>query len=107
MDQPAADRILAAEITGTARRHSRRPLTATEEAAAVAELAELAQGRADLLAQVAGLQIGFHEGDLDESSYRQAADLLRTAGADQDLIPAWISEGRQRARTARQIPYNG
>ena len=46
---PDPDRILVAQITGTARHHARwRQLTG----AAVAELRELASGRADLLAEV-------------------------------------------------------
>ncbi len=53
---PDADRILVAQITGTARRHARwRDLTADEKAVALAELTELAAGRADLLADVAGV----------------------------------------------------
>jgi hypothetical protein len=108
MDQQAADRILVAEISGTARRHARwRSLTEAEESQAVTELADLAQGRADLLAQVAGLQIGCYEGDIDEPRRRQAADLLLKAGADQTLIPAWIEVGRERVRNARHIPYTG
>jgi hypothetical protein len=108
MDQRAADRILAAQITGTARHHSRwRPLTEAEETRAVTELADLAQGRNDLLAQVAGLQIGCYEGDIDEPRRRQAADLLLKAGADQALIPGWIEIGRERVRNARHIPYTG
>jgi hypothetical protein len=108
MDQQAADRILAAQITGTARRHSRwRPLTEAEETQAITELADLAQGRSDLLAQVAGLQIGCYEGDIDEPRRRQAAGLLLKAGADPDRIPAWIEIGRERVRNARHIPYTG
>ena len=48
--------MLVAELTGTARHHARwRSLTEDEETAAVTELRELADGRADLLAQVAGI----------------------------------------------------
>jgi hypothetical protein len=108
MDQPSSDRILVAQLTGTARYHARwRQLTDDEQNDAVAELADLAAGRADLLAEVAGLQIGCHEGELDEPIRRQAADLLLKAGADTALIPCWIAEGRRRARNARQIPYTG
>ena len=47
-------------------RHVRgRPLTGIEEAAALAELAEVADGRVDLLAEQAGLAIGFHDQDAD------------------------------------------
>jgi hypothetical protein len=52
---PDPDRILVAELTGTARHHARwRELAQDEQDAAVTELHELAGGRADLLAQVAG-----------------------------------------------------
>jgi hypothetical protein len=47
---------LAARITGTRARYARgRPLTEAEEAEALASITELAAGRTDLLAQVAGL----------------------------------------------------
>jgi hypothetical protein len=59
----------------------------------VAALRELAAGRADLLAEVAGLLEGAAEGDLDEPLARQAAGLCRKAGADLDAIPAWMEEG--------------
>jgi hypothetical protein len=53
---PAGDRLLVAQLTGTARHHARwRDLTGDEQAAAVRELHDLAAGRADLLAQVAGI----------------------------------------------------
>jgi hypothetical protein len=58
-----ADRVLAARITGTAARYARgRPLIEAEEAEALASITELAAGRTDLLAQVAGLAIGFSQG---------------------------------------------
>ena|SRR5258708_6470757 len=66
---PDPDRILVAQITGTARHHARwRQLTGAEEAAAVAELRELASGRADLLAEVAGIWEGTSEGELTSRS---------------------------------------
>ena len=43
-------------------------------------LAELAGGRADLLAEVAGIFEGTGEGELDEALTRQAAALCRLAG---------------------------
>lgn len=83
-----ADRILVARMCGTARRHVRwRELTEAEEAVAVAELRELAGGRADLLAEVAGLEVGCTKGQLDELRGRQAASLCRKAGADREAIP--------------------
>src|SRR5258707_7107444 len=54
-DRPQADRILVAQLTGEARHRARwRELSGDEAAAAVAGLRELAGGRADLLAEVAG-----------------------------------------------------
>jgi hypothetical protein len=40
--------------------------------------------------------IGASEGTLDEPFNRCAADLLIAAGADEDLIPPWVEEGRRR-----------
>ena len=106
--RPQADRILVAQLTGTAQHHARwRELTEAEHATAVAELRELAAGRADLLAEVAGILEGFAEGELHEPHARQAAQLCRDAGADPDQISAWIEVGRQRAARARQSPFSG
>jgi hypothetical protein len=106
--RPGADRMIVAELTGEARHHAKwRPLTAAEEAAAVAELRELADGRADLLAEVAGTFEGTSEGRLDEPRARQAAQLCRLAGANEDLILRWAEEGRRRAANARMIPHSG
>ena len=103
--RPEADRILVAQLTGEARHHAKwRPLTAAEEAVALAELGALAAGRADLLAEVAGIFEGTSEGELDEPLLRCAARLCREAGADLEAIPAWIEEGRRRAANARRPP---
>lgn len=48
----------------------------------MAELRELAAGRADLLAEVADVLEGASEGEIDEPLARQAAGLCREAGAD-------------------------
>ena len=105
---PAADRLLVAQLTGTARHHARwRDLTADEQAAAVTGLRDLAAGRADLLAQVCGIFEGASEGRHDEPLARQAAALCRLAGADDALIPQWTAEGRRRAQAARQPPHGG
>jgi hypothetical protein len=106
--RPEADRILVAQLTGEARHHARwRPLTGDEEAAALAELRALAGGRADLLAEVAGIFEGTSEGELDEPLARSAARLCRQAGADPAAIPAWIEEGRRRSANARRPPFSG
>jgi hypothetical protein len=105
---PTADRILVAQLTGEARHHAKwRPLTEDEEAIALAELRALAAGRADLLAEVAGIFEGTSEGELDEPLARSAAQLCRKAGADQEAIPAWIEEGRRRSANARRPPFSG
>jgi hypothetical protein len=107
-DRPQADRFLVAQLTGEARHRARwRELTADEEAAAVAELRVLAAGRADLLAEVAGIFEGASESRHDEPLARCAAGLCRKAGADAGAIPAWVEEGRRRARNARMPPPSG
>ena len=104
----AADRILFAQIAAIAGRHARwRPLTAAEESAAIDELTETAAGRADVLAECAGLALGCHEHEIDAARYQRAAELCLKAGADATLIPRWIDEGRRRAAVAAQIPYSG
>ena len=106
--RPQADRLLIAEIYGEARRRAQwRELSSEEEAAAVAELRELAAGRADLLAEVAGIFEGTSRGRLDEPLARQAAGLCRRAGADPEAIPGWIEEGRRRRAVTRQPPLSG
>jgi hypothetical protein len=105
---PTVDRILVAKLTGEARYHAKwRPLSTDEEAAALAGLRALAGGRADLLAEVAGIFEGSSEGELDEPLARCAARLCRQAGADPAAIPAWIEEGRRRSANARQPPFSG
>jgi len=78
------DRILIASIAGVASRHARtRRLSGPARAAAVAELAELAAGRSDLLARHAGMTVGMiREGDIDEDQHLLAAQLCIEAGAD-------------------------
>jgi hypothetical protein len=106
--QPGSDRILVAQLTGEARHHTKwRDLTEAEEGAAVAGLRELAGGRADLLAEVAGIFVGAREGEPDEPLARQAAGLCRAAGADEDAIPGWIAEGRRRRAAANRPPFSG
>jgi hypothetical protein len=55
--KPDPDGIITARLAGAAGRHvSRRPLDVD---AAVAELREIANGRSDLLAEKAGVMLGF------------------------------------------------
>ena len=106
--RPEPDRILLAKLHGEARHHAKwRDLTEDEEAVAVTALRELAAGRADLLAEVAGILEGTSEGELDEPLTRQAAMLCRKAGADPDAIPGWIETGRERRANAGRPPFSG
>jgi hypothetical protein len=103
-DRPGPDdgRLIVAGLSGPARRHAGyRKRTEAETADALAELREIAGDRTDLLAETAGLLIGFHEGALDEPRAKGAAELCRVAGANEALIPQWIAEGRRRAAAAR------
>ena len=101
---PDHDRLLVARISGIARRHaSWREPTEPEIAAAVAELREATGDRPDLLAEEAGIQLGFHEGGLDEPRAKATAQLLIAAGADESLIPGWIEEGGARPRPGASL----
>ena len=104
---PGSDRLIVARISGVAMRHAswREPAEA-EIAAAVAELREVAGDRPDLLAEEAGILLGFHEGGLNEPRARSAAQLLIAAGADESLMPGWIEEGRRRAGLRRHPPFS-
>ena len=73
----------------------------------MSSLRELAGGRADLLAEVAGIFEGTSEGEMDEPLTRQAARLCRLAGADPEAIPGWDAEGRRRREAARKPPFSG
>jgi hypothetical protein len=101
------DRLRYAHIAGAAARHAQAWLTAEQEAAAVAELAQAASGRADLLAECAGTALGFGEGGQDAARYRQIAELCIAAGADRSLIGRWVAIGRERAAAARARPHAG
>ena len=100
-----------AALTGAAQRQANwRQLSRVETSAAVTELHEILADRDDgavLLAEVAGLLIGFHQGALEEPKAKAAAQLCIAAGADETLIPRWIEEGRHRAATAALPPFSG
>lgn len=105
MTTSTADRTLVARLSGTAARYASQRLLHEQRAAAVTELAELAGGRADLLAEVAGLTAGAAAGRPDEAFHLAAAQLCVEAGADPALIPHWTSIGQQRvAEASRNQP---
>jgi len=94
------DKALLAEITGVARRLARGQLSGAEQQEAAATLSQVARGRADLLAEAAGLAIGSQEGGRDEARHLRAAQLCIDAGADLSLIPQWAEAGDRRAGAA-------
>lgn len=106
--EPETDELTVARLAGTAGRHApfREP-TAAETATAVAELREIAGDRGDLLAEVAGLLIGFYRETNQEPKAQAAARYCIAAGADPDLIPQWIEKGQRRAAVARQPAHAG
>ena len=109
MTSPDADRLLYGRIAGTAAGHAPawRP-DGRQNAAAIAELAEIADGRADLLAKCAGLALGYGERQPEAAHYQRMAELCLAAGADKTLIQRWIDIGRQQAATtAAAISYTG
>ena len=108
--RPQADRILVARLSGTAGRLSRwGALDDAQADAGAAELRELAGGRGDLLAEVAGVLLGTAEtrGVEYVAQAEAVARLCRLAGADLEAIPGWIEEGRRRREEARPPPFSG
>ena len=59
----------------------------------------MAGGRADLLAECAGIALGTSEGTLEGFRHHrvEVAELCIAAGADETLIGPWIEVGRRRA----------
>jgi hypothetical protein len=106
---PNADRLLVARLSSIAQRHARwGAIDETQKAAGAAELREIADGRADLLAEVAEIMLGSAEGKGDEYRARAQAiaELCRAAGADESPIPQWTEEGRRRAELRRHPPFS-
>jgi hypothetical protein len=99
--KPDPDGITVAQLAGTAGRYvSQKPLDVD---AAITELREIANGRGDLLAERAGLTLGFYARENRDEWSRKAlqAALLIAAGADLTRLPEWIEEGQQRAERIR------
>jgi hypothetical protein len=97
----APDHLAVPQDTGPAAGSAQNwPLTAQQEATAVAELNQAAGGWAALLAECAGLALGYGDHQFDAPRYRQIADLCIAAGVDDTLIESWVEVGRQRAATA-------
>lgn len=105
-----SDRITVARIAGVSSRRAGQTLNGRcSDAEAAAELAGVAGGRADLLAQHAGIVLGATDGELPMTAAmgREQARLCILAGADPDELPPWIETGRRRATAARLPPFSG
>jgi hypothetical protein len=100
MSSLAPDRLLVTPIIAPATPPTPGWRLTAEEEAAVAELKRAAAGWAALLAECAGLALGYGEHQLDAARYRNIAELCVAAGVDQTLVEAWIEVGRQRASAA-------
>ena len=98
------DQLTIARLAGAAWRSASAAQGAPGAEAAVHELRELAAGHDDLLAEVAGLFIGYYRRSTEEVRARGAAYLCIAAGARIELLPQWIDVGASRAAVARLIP---
>jgi hypothetical protein len=104
------DRITVARIAGVSSRLATQTLTSkSTDAEAAAELAEVAGGRADLLAEHAGLTLGTSESGLpmQVEMGRERARLCVLAGADPGELAPWVELGRRRASQGRHQPFSG
>ena len=100
-----ADRLLSARISAITARCAVADSAGNRDAA-VADLREGAGHRPDLLAEQAGLFLGFACAGLDllADQYRARAELCVEAGADESLIEERIEAGIACAVAARQSP---
>ncbi len=93
--------MIVIRLTWVARRIARwRVVTPDREAQAVEDLKDIAAGRSDLLAQIAGLALGFGEKQRYSGVPRHIAALFRKAGADPEQVSEWIKVGRHRSELA-------
>jgi hypothetical protein len=99
--KPDPDGIIAARFAGTAGRHASRHLLDVD--AALAELQEIANGRCDLLAEQAGITLGFYARENRDEWSRKAlqAALIIVAGADLTRLTEWITVGQERTERVR------
>jgi hypothetical protein len=71
-----------ARLSAIAQRHARwRELTEAETTAAVAEFPEIAAAWSDLLAEVAGILLGFHEWEARRGQSERRLATVRHCGA--------------------------
>jgi len=107
MNSLVLDRLLVTKPTMHALGYAQnRQLTAEETTTAVTDLKHVAAGWAALLAECAGLVLGYGANQFDATRYRQIAELCIAAGVEETLIEAWIEVGRQRATTAAALTHH-
>jgi hypothetical protein len=101
----SADQLQSTRIAGVCSRYGASGQI-DDLATAVAELQEVVGDRLDLLAEHAGLCLGWAEAvaPITASRFRTEADLCIVAGADPEKIKQWIPVGRERAEAAMQTP---
>jgi hypothetical protein len=101
------DRIITGQIAAIARRFAARgPIGGRDREEAVAALRRVSVGRTDLLAEHAGLCLGYALADPgpQATARRLEAELCIEAGADPDLVPVWRQTGYFRAIGEQQDP---
>jgi hypothetical protein len=104
----SADQLISARIAGVCSHHGASGQIDDLDAAIV-ELREVAGDCLDLLAEHAGLALGWAEAaePILACRFRAEADLCIVAGADLEKIRPWIPVGRERAEAAMQAPHTG
>src|SRR5260221_13751219 len=105
MGETRTDPLTLARIAAVTSRYTRTgTLTDAQRDQAVRELAELAAGRTDLLAQHAGIALGFQDfrQGFEAAQYRLAAEMCIAAGADVSQLERWRQAGHERAAQASQ-----
>jgi len=106
MSSTAPDRLFVTQAAGPATLPAPSGrLTAEQQDTAAAGPKQAQAGWAELLAECAGLALGYGEHQSDAARYRQIADLCIAAGVDPTLVEAWIEVGRQRATTAAALTH--
>jgi hypothetical protein len=106
MSSLAPDRLLVTPIIAPATPSTPLwRLTAEEEATAVAELKQAAAGWAALLAECAGLALGYGEHQLDAARYRHIAELCVPPGWTRRWLRPGSRWGRQRASAAAALTH--
>jgi hypothetical protein len=108
-ERPQGDRLALAWLAGETRHHAvyREPYE-DEITAAVAALRAITT-RPDLLAERAGILLGFYDEASESEQVHAAASVLYLveAGADLASLLYWIDEGAERANRAGQLPFSG